>query len=105
MRRFAITAALLIATIGGASAQGIAPNGAVFGQSWALPQDLSTLELTRRAQGSGTAADRAARAARRERASMAGAYLDAPADGPGDGPGHHDSPPFHDHDHDHHGRD
>ena len=63
MRRFAITAALLIATIGGASAQGIAPNGAVFGQSWALPQDLSTLELTRRAQGSGTAADRAARAA------------------------------------------
>ena len=64
MRRFAITAALLIATIGGASAQGIAPNGAVFGQNWALPQDLSTLELTRRAQGSGTAADRATRAAR-----------------------------------------
>lgn len=67
MRRFAITAAILIASFGGASAQGIAPNGVTFGQSWNLPQDLSSLELTQRprsAQGSGTAADRAARAAR-----------------------------------------
>ncbi|RPI04674.1 MAG: twin-arginine translocase subunit TatC [Zetaproteobacteria bacterium] len=46
-------------------------------------------------------ADRAARAARHERASMAGAYLDAPADAPGHHDSHHDSPPFHDHHDDH----
>ena len=70
MRRIAIPALALINAIGfaaPASAQGIAPNGVTFGQGWNLPQDFSALELTQRpraAQGSGTAAERAARAAR-----------------------------------------
>ncbi|UPY36783.1 hypothetical protein [Sediminicoccus sp. KRV36] len=70
MRRFTLTAALLIAGFAGAAfahgaaAQGIAPNGVVFGQGWNLPQDFSTLERMQAAQGSGTAAERAARAAR-----------------------------------------
>lgn len=72
--RTTLTALILAATIGfagGASAQGIAPNGVVFGQSWNLPQDFQNLELTQRprmapgvGQGSGTAAERATRAAR-----------------------------------------
>ena len=68
MRRFTIaTAALLIAGFAGAgaaSAQGISSNGVMYGQSWNLPQDLSTLQRMTAAQGSGSAADRAARAAR-----------------------------------------
>lgn len=71
MRRFILNAALLIAGItgtalmNGASAQGIAPNGVVFqGQGWTLPQDFSAMERMQAGQGSGTAANRAARAAR-----------------------------------------
>jgi hypothetical protein len=66
MRRITIaTAALLIAGFaGGASAQGISSNGVVYGQSWNLPQNFSSLERMTAAQGSGSAADRAARAAR-----------------------------------------
>jgi hypothetical protein len=68
MRRFTFTAALLIAglagTIGPAAAQGIAPNGVVFGQNWNLPQDFSAMQRMQATQGSGSAADRAARAAR-----------------------------------------
>lgn len=66
MRRITIaTAALLIAGFAGAaSAQGISSNGVVYGQSWNLPQDFSSLERMTAAQGSGSAADRAARAAR-----------------------------------------
>lgn len=65
MRRFILTAALLIAGFAGtASAQGIAPNGVVFqGQGWTMPQDFSSAERMRAAQGSGTATDRAARQA------------------------------------------
>jgi hypothetical protein len=58
---------ILIASMGAASAQSVAPNGVLFGQSWTLPQDFSSLEMTQRpraAQGSGTASDRAKRAAR-----------------------------------------
>ncbi|WP_431305047.1 hypothetical protein [Sediminicoccus sp. BL-A-41-H5] len=66
MRRIAIATALLIAGLAGAdaSAQGVAPNGVVYGQSWNLPQDLSKAQKMQAAQGSGSAADRAARAAR-----------------------------------------
>lgn len=66
MRRITIaTAALLIAGFaGGASAQGISSNGVTYGQSWNLPQNLSTLQGMTTTQGSGSAADRAARAAR-----------------------------------------
>jgi hypothetical protein len=66
MRRITIaTAALLIAGFAGAaSAQGISSNGVVYGQSWNLPQDFSSSERMQAAQGSGSAADRAARAAR-----------------------------------------
>jgi hypothetical protein len=70
MRRFTLTAALLITAFAGpalmnsAAAQGIAPNGVVFGQNWNLPQDFSAMQRMQPAQGSGTAADRAARAAR-----------------------------------------
>jgi hypothetical protein len=67
MRRFATiaAAALMIAGFAGAaSAQGISSNGVVYGQSWNLPQDFSSLERMTAAQGSGSAADRAARAAR-----------------------------------------
>ena len=66
MRRITIaTAALLIAGFAGAaSAQGISSNGVVYGQSWNLPQNFSSLERMTAAQGSGSAADRAARAAR-----------------------------------------
>ena len=70
MRRIGFSAFIIAAAIGfaaPASAQGIAPNGVTFGQSWSLPQDFSSLEMTQRprtAQGSGTAAERAARAAR-----------------------------------------
>jgi len=67
MRRTIFTTAILIASMGGATAQGISPNGAVFGQNWTLPQNFSSLEPTARprsAQGSGTAAERTARAAR-----------------------------------------
>ena len=68
--RSTFTALILAATIGFAApsqAQAIAPNGVMFGQSWNLPQDFQNLELTQRprlAQGSGTAAERATRAAR-----------------------------------------
>ncbi|WPB84429.1 hypothetical protein [Sediminicoccus rosea] len=67
MRRTAFAAALLIAGFAGAtsaSAQGIAPNGAVFGQAWNLPQDFSSMKAMETKQGSGSTADRAARAAR-----------------------------------------
>lgn len=74
MRRITIaTAALLIAAgasamfSNGASAQGISSNGVMYGQSWNLPQDFSSLERMQAAQGSGSAADRAARAARQAR--------------------------------------
>ena len=60
-----IIAALLIAGFAGsASAQGVAPNGAVFGQAWTMPQDFNSGERMQAAQGSGTTADRAARQAR-----------------------------------------
>ena len=63
-----IIAALLIAGFAGsASAQGVAPNGAVFGQAWTMPQDFNSGERMQAAQGSGTTADRAARAARQAR--------------------------------------
>jgi hypothetical protein len=66
MRRIAL--ALIIAGAasfsGSAFAQGISSNGVVYGQSWNLPQNFSALEGMQAAQGSGTAADRAARAAR-----------------------------------------
>jgi hypothetical protein len=63
MRRIAL--ALIIAGFAGtASAQGISSNGVVYGQSWNLPQNFSALERMQAAQGSGTAAERAARAAR-----------------------------------------
>jgi len=67
MRRIILTAALLIAGFTGtASAQGIAPNGVVFGQNWKMPQDFSSQTSMQAAHGasSGSAADRAARAAR-----------------------------------------
>jgi hypothetical protein len=71
MRRIAL--ALIIAGFAGAAsaifpgsaaAQGISSNGVVYGQSWNLPQNFSALERMQAAQGSGTAAERAARAAR-----------------------------------------
>jgi len=64
MRRIILTAALLIAGFTGtASAQGIAPNGVVFGQNWKMPQDFSSQTSMQAAHGasSGSAADRAAR--------------------------------------------
>lgn len=65
MRRITIASALLIAGFAGAaSAQGISSNGVMYGQSWNLPQNLSAMERMQAAQGSGTAAERAARAAR-----------------------------------------
>ena len=66
MRRIAIAAAALMIAgfAGGASAQGISSNGVMYGQSWNLPQDFSSLERMTATQGSGSAADRAARAAR-----------------------------------------
>lgn len=65
MRRIAFAVALLIAGFAGAaSAQGISPNGVVYGQSWNQPQDLTSATAMQATQGSGTAADRAARAAR-----------------------------------------
>ncbi len=65
MRRIAIATALIIAGFAGAaSAQGISSNGVMYGQSWNLPQNFSALERMQTAQGSGTAAERAARAAR-----------------------------------------
>jgi hypothetical protein len=65
MRRIAIATALIIAGFAGAaSAQGISSNGVMYGQSWNLPQNFSALERMQAAQGSGTAAERAARAAR-----------------------------------------
>lgn len=66
MRSITIAAAaLLIAGFAGAaSAQGISSNGVMYGQSWNMPQNLSTLQGMTTTQGSGSAADRAARAAR-----------------------------------------
>jgi hypothetical protein len=66
MRRIAI-AALLIAGFAAAtdaSAQGISSNGVIYGQSWNLPQDFTSQPRVTTTQGSGSAADRAARAAR-----------------------------------------
>lgn len=74
MRQITFAAALLIAgfagsalvlTGGSAAAQGVSPNGVIFqGQGWTMPQDFSTAERMQAAQGSGSAAERAARAAR-----------------------------------------
>jgi len=65
MRHLILAAALLTAALTGtAAAQGMAPNGVVFGQNWNMPQDFSTQTRMQAAQGSGSAADRAARAAR-----------------------------------------
>jgi hypothetical protein len=70
MRRITIaTAALLIAGFaailpGSASAQRVSSNTLVYGQSRSMPQDFSSLTAMQATQGSGTAADRAARAAR-----------------------------------------
>lgn len=73
MRRITIATALIIAGFAGAAsgvfsssaaAQGISSNGVVYGQSWNLPQNFSALERMQAAQGSGSAAERAARAAR-----------------------------------------
>ena len=70
MRRITIASALLIAGFacavfpGSAGAQGISSNGVMYGQSWNLPQNFSAMERMQAAQGSGSAADRAARAAR-----------------------------------------
>ena len=68
MRRIALATALITAGFtGAASAQGISSNGVIYGQNWNLPQDLSTLERMQATQGSGSAADRSARAARQAR--------------------------------------
>lgn len=63
MRRIA-TALIIAGFAGAASAQGISSNWVVYGQSWNLPQNFSALERMQAAQGSGSAAERAARAAR-----------------------------------------
>jgi hypothetical protein len=73
MRRITIATALLIAGFVGAapavlsssaSAQGISSNGVMYGQSWNLPQNFSAMERMQAAQGSGSMAERAGRAAR-----------------------------------------
>jgi hypothetical protein len=61
-RRIALAATLVIAGFAGAvPAQGISSNGVRYGQSWNLPQNFSAMERMQAAQGSGSAAERAAR--------------------------------------------
>ncbi len=73
MRCITIATGLLIAGFAGAAlglfpnsaaAQGISSNGVVYGQSWNLPQNFAAMEGMRAGQGSGSMAERAARAAR-----------------------------------------
>lgn len=67
MRRIAATALILAAALGFAApsqAQGIAPNGVVFGQSWSRLQDLSSQQPSPRARTAQVYDLAAARAAR-----------------------------------------
>ena len=65
MRRIALALILAgCAGIGTAAAQGVSSNGVIYGQGWNLPQNFSATERMQASQGSGTAAERAARAAR-----------------------------------------
>lgn len=61
MRRIAL--ALIIAGFAGAAAaQGVSPDGVIYGKNWALPQNFTKPDPV--APSSGIAAERAARAAR-----------------------------------------